>query len=288
MILIKAIRKKFPMSEQFPFQLVFKDTKSPQSELPDHLHDWYEIVYVYSGNGMFFIDSSFYEMMPGDVFLIPRNTIHRAMPQRSEPVTSSILYFSSAILPDLSLGDAFSLTAIFEQLRSSKQFRLSLEGTDQEHIQMLIEDIRQELEEVQQGSRYAVMLTLHRIIVALSRIQSSTYREPSSLTSTSSTWMKEIVSYIELNFHSSLTLSFLSQKAHVSPEHFSRVFKQMTGMPLTDYLHTKRILKAKRLLKDTNLAIEVLAEQCGFQSMPHFHRIFKKITGKTPAVYRRR
>jgi AraC-like DNA-binding protein len=287
-ILITALRKKFPLSEPFPFQLVFKDTKSPQSELPDHLHDWHEIVYVYSGTGMFFIDSSFYEMMTGDVFLIPRNTIHRAMPHRSEPVTSSILYFSSAILPDISLGDTFSLTAIFEQLRSSKQFRLSLEAADQEHIQLLIEDIRQELEVMQQGSRYASMLALHTIILALSRIQSSTYREPSSLTATGSPWMKEIVSYIEHNYHSSLSLSLLSQRAHVSPEHFSRVFKQMTGMPLTDYIHTKRILMAKRLLKDSNLSIEVLAEQCGFRSMPHFHRIFKKITGQTPAVYRRR
>ncbi|SFL38622.1 AraC-type DNA-binding protein [Paenibacillus sp. 1_12] len=286
--MIKAIRKKFSTSEPFPFQLIFKDTKSPQSELPDHLHDWYEIVYIHSGSGMFFIDSSFYEMTAGDVFLIPRNTIHRAMPQRSDPITSTILFFSSSLLPDISLGEPFSLQAIFEQIRRSKQFRISLEAAEQDHIQSLIEDIRYEIESLQQGFHYASMLTLHRIILSLSRLQRSTYREPSSLTTTGAPWMKELLAYIELNYDDSLSLSSLSQRAHVSPEHFSRVFKQMTGMPLTDYIHTKRILKAQQLLKDTNLAIEVLAEHCGFQSMPHFHRIFKKVTGQTPAAYRKR
>jgi hypothetical protein len=142
---MKAMRKLFPNMELFPFQLVYKDTKSPQSELPNHFHDWYEIVYVYSGKGLFFIDTAFYEMKAGDVFLIPKDTIHRAMPDKHDPVTSSILFFSPLVIQNVPLGEAFALPALFESVRNGKLYRLPLEQRDQTMLRQHIETIREEL-----------------------------------------------------------------------------------------------------------------------------------------------
>src|SRR4051812_41647020 len=95
---MNLIRKNFDLQDQFPFDLVYKYTKHPENELPDHFHDWFELVYVYQGSGRFFINRTFYEMKSQDLFLVPSNTIHRAIPSKVDPVKSSALFFSSQLI----------------------------------------------------------------------------------------------------------------------------------------------------------------------------------------------
>jgi transcriptional regulator GlxA family with amidase domain len=99
--------------------------------------------------------------------------------------------------------------------------------------------------------------------------------------------MKDILIYINEHMDEPLTLTILAQKALVSPAHFSRVFKETTGIGLVVYLNTKRIIKAKELLLETNHTIAHIAEMCGFESMPQFYRTFKKYIEMTPATFRK-
>ncbi|MDO7488684.1 AraC family ligand binding domain-containing protein [Peribacillus frigoritolerans] len=50
---MKKIHNSLNHDLLFPFSFVYQDTKSPQNELSDHMHDHYEIVYVYNGKGTF-------------------------------------------------------------------------------------------------------------------------------------------------------------------------------------------------------------------------------------------
>jgi AraC family transcriptional regulator len=100
-------------------------------------------------------------------------------------------------------------------------------------------------------------------------------------------WMKDVLIYIDQNLGEKLDLDFLAKKASVSPAHFSRVFKQLIGMNVTDYIRTKRIIAVKELLLCSKNKINTIAETCGFESMPHFYRTFKKQTHMTPTAYRK-
>jgi len=64
------------------------------------------------------------------------------------------------------------------------------------------------------------------------------------------------------------------------------MFKKITGINFTDYLSRVRIEKAKNLLLNRNLRISEIAYEVGFQSLTHFNRVFKKITGQSPTEYR--
>jgi AraC-like DNA-binding protein len=284
---LKAIYKQFTETENFPFQFVYKDTKSPQNELPDHVHEWSEIVYVHRGEGIFFIDNAFYKMTEGDVFLLPGDTLHRAMPDKNNPVTSSILYFGSKMIPDIELGESFTLPALFDTIRKHKYYKLALHMDYQQTFNRFIDSIRHELEAQEQGYRFAIRLLLHQMLLELSRTGRMDLQEIIHPVPSGYPWLQEMLLYIDLHLEQPLSLSILAKESLVSPEHFSRVFKQMTGLRLTDYIHTKRILKAKKLLQDSVFNIETIAEACGFETLPHFHRIFKKHTGVTPASFRK-
>ena len=284
---MKSVQKFSNNNLLFPFSFIYQDTKSPQKELPDHIHDYYEIVYVYSGKGTFFIDDIFYDMKKGDIFLIPNNTIHRAMPDKDEPVTSTIIFFSPTILYNVLLDDSFSYLNLFEMAAKIKHYKISLQLERQKKIEQQLLNISQETIKNELGSRHASLLFVHQIILELYRAHIDNKQHIVESNTYGPDWIKEILVYINNNLSHPLTLTELANEALVSTSHFSRVFKQTTGMGLTIYLNHKRVIKAKELLLKTNQKVSFIAEMCGFESITHFHRIFKKYMEMTPATYRK-
>jgi AraC-like DNA-binding protein len=65
------------------------------------------------------------------------------------------------------------------------------------------------------------------------------------------------------------------------------LFKKATGLTFTDYLARTRIERAKNLLLNPNVRVSEVAYDCGFISLTHFNRIFKRVVGKSPTDYRR-
>jgi AraC-like DNA-binding protein len=251
------------------------------------MHDYYEIVYVYGGNGTFFIGDIFHEMNQGDVFLIPNNTIHRAMPDKENPVTSTILFFSPMIIYKDLINDSFSYFSVFDVVKKSKNYKISLQPEEKQQIEKLLIKLYEEVTNEEPGSKHYVLLIIHQMMLDLyrthtkskERIKDNTYKVD---------WIADILLYINEHLHEPLSLTTLADKCLVSPSHFSRVFKETTGIGLTVYINTKRIIKSKDLLLETDYTISHIAEMCGFESNPHFYRMFKKYMNTTPASYRKK
>lgn len=74
----------------------------------------------------------------------------------------------------------------------------------------------------------------------------------------------------------------------VSEAHFARSFKEAFAVPPHRYLLTRRIERAKALLRDTDQPIIEIAFQTGWQSLGTFGRVFKDITGESPTELRAR
>lgn len=289
---MKPFRKQFDFSSPFPFDYNYRDKKHWQTELPDHLHDWYELVYIYEGKGTFFIDQTFYDMKRGDLFIIPGNTIHRSLPDKIEPVTSTAIFFSTLFVQTASLGDSFSYLRCFEQAKKLKRYKLEPSNLEQVKLEKLIDELQLERQEQQAGYRQAVLLKLEQILLLLNRSSLPHTHQERDAASTESAligpqWMRSILLHIDQHPEAPLGLSTLAQMAAVTPAHFSRVFKSLTGMNVTEYVTAKRIILAKDLLLASDANVRLIADQCGFESLPHFHRMFKKFTGLTPAVYKR-
>jgi len=80
----------------------------------------------------------------------------------------------------------------------------------------------------------------------------------------------------------------LARVSRVSEAHFARSFKDAFGVPPHRYLLTRRIERAKTLLRDTELPITDIAFQTGWQSLGTFGRTFRDITGESPGELRAR
>jgi len=88
--------------------------------------------------------------------------------------------------------------------------------------------------------------------------------------------------------HEEWPVARLARVSRVSQAHFARSFKDAFGAPPHRYLLTRRIERAKALLRDTELSITDIAFQTGWKSLGTFGRIFRDVTGESPGQTRAR
>ena len=83
-----------------------------------------------------------------------------------------------------------------------------------------------------------------------------------------------------------LPLEELAAAAYLSPFHFSRLFKKVTGASPHAYLAALRIERAQRLLATTDLSITEISTRVGYASSSHFGKAFRQANGLTPRAFR--
>jgi transcriptional regulator GlxA family with amidase domain len=86
--------------------------------------------------------------------------------------------------------------------------------------------------------------------------------------------------------HEQWPVTRLARVSGVSEAHFARSFREAFGVPPHRYLLTRRIERAKALLRDTELPITDIAFQTGWSSLGTFGRIFRDVTGENPSELR--
>ncbi len=92
--------------------------------------------------------------------------------------------------------------------------------------------------------------------------------------------------YIAGHHEDPVSLEEVSNAMHVSTFYFCKMFKKATGLTFTDYLGRIRIEKAKTLLVNPHLRVSEIAYTVGFQSLTHFNRVFRNLTGESPSHFR--
>lgn len=281
------IRKPFIGDPLFPFELAYQSVKRQTNELPDHLHDRYELVYIHQGKGVFFIDNAWYEKKQGDLFIIPGNTIHHSLPHNEDPIVSSALYFAPTLLAMDPIDDSYRSLLCFDLARQKGIYRIELTEPLRVVAETALEQIHTELKEHRLGYHEAVKLLSCQLLLQINRhVQSVRRREDPLEPGVGPLWMRQVLRDIDEHPEHENSLARLADKANVSAPHFSRVFRQLTTMNLTQYVNAKRIIRAKELLIRTDQKITDIAEQCGYETVTHFHRVFKALTGVTPHKYR--
>lgn len=103
-----------------------------------------------------------------------------------------------------------------------------------------------------------------------------------------SAWkLKLVISHIEDNLESELSLAEIAKVAGVSVSHLKTLFRRSTGTPVHQYILRRRVERAKLLLQDGSLSIAQIAFATGFAHQSHLARHMRKILGVTPAAARR-
>lgn len=104
----------------------------------------------------------------------------------------------------------------------------------------------------------------------------------------SGTAVETIKRWISANYNKHADLNTLANMVFLTPSYLSKLFKQETGLTLTDYITEIRLRKAKHLLKSApDLKIHEIGAEVGYGDPAYFNKLFKRVVGVTPNEYKR-
>lgn len=92
--------------------------------------------------------------------------------------------------------------------------------------------------------------------------------------------------YIRNHLNEDLSLNRLAEFSHLHPVYLSRVFKEITGITVGDFINRTRLEKVESLLKTSRLTVLEISRKLGFATDNYFCRWFRKQTGMSPHQYR--
>ncbi|HDK7176673.1 TPA: PocR ligand-binding domain-containing protein [Clostridium botulinum] len=99
--------------------------------------------------------------------------------------------------------------------------------------------------------------------------------------------LKPSIEYIYNHKSENITAKKMAEVCHISPSYFSRLFAKETGKSFSSFVSNLKIDWAKNLLEETDMHVNEISDELGFNETGYFIKIFKKYEGVTPFVYRK-
>ncbi|MHB8065183.1 MAG: PocR ligand-binding domain-containing protein [Ruminiclostridium sp.] len=98
--------------------------------------------------------------------------------------------------------------------------------------------------------------------------------------------LRPALEYIEKNYIRNISLDSMASLCNISSSYFSKLFNKVALDNFANYINKMRINKAKEILRETNVPITNIALDLGFEDSGYFIKVFKKMEGVTPSIYR--
>ena len=134
--------------------------------------------------------------------------------------------------------------------------------------------------------KYSDMLTSSLLRAALLTVLRIHTSENTSEKSKRELAVRTVVEYINNNYDRDITNESIARFFHFNSTYLNRIFKACTGQTMHNFLLSRRLAAAMEMLRSQNVSISEVAYLCGFQSIHHFSKTFRKCVGMSPSEYR--
>lgn len=247
----------------------------------DHFHDFYEIYYLLSGERHYYIRNRIYLLEAGDLVFINKNHLHRTAGGNHQPHERVLVSFDDACL------DPVAPEQNWMNIFAGESFLLRPTAHEQGVIADLLYAMLGEQKEGRLWGGTYIRTLLLQLMIQLERIRKAKPALVSPEQSESQRRVYGIIEYLDARYGEKLTLGGIAEHFFISSTYLCRTFKQTTGFTIIEYLNYVRIRETKGLLTETDWPVTRVAEAAGFDSIAHFGRVFKGITGRSPLQYRK-
>jgi len=249
-----------------------------------HVHPEFELTYISQGEGKINVGDYISELDDSKLLLIGPNMPHSWYGPK-EPVKNILAKQIVIQFPLDFLGDTFFKNPAFKEIREllDKSYRGLLFDGPEKHM------VAKRIKKVLLMNEFERTMELLNLLQTLAT--SRNYTELSSmgyskrLNSSESVRLNTIYAFILDNFKTELYLKTVADIANMTPQAFSRYFKERTKRTFISFLNEVRIGYACRLLSEHSLTVSQICFESGYSNLSNFNRQFKKIKSITPSQY---
>ncbi|PTX64950.1 AraC-like DNA-binding protein [Melghirimyces profundicolus] len=268
-------------------ELFYMNQSMKEEDFDFHSHDAFEIYYFHEGRCTYLIADRIYHLSPGDLIIMHGMTLHRPNPDSSTKYVRSIIHFNPRYVERfMSQPGMIDLLLPFRHL---KNHRFRLNGTKR---RQRVETLFKEMARCDPASHH---LARPRYFVWFLQLLIEIFEEYSILEEGDNRFTEkeciaqQVISFIEKHYSEDLNLDRIACELHLSKFYLAKVFKEMTGVTIMNYLMNKRVNHAKlSFLLNPDLTVTEISYRAGFKHPAHFSRAFKEQVGIPPDQYRKR
>ena len=249
---------------QFTSTIKFPDMK----QSPLRIVTEYELEYYFENGGISYVNDRKYPMKKGNILIArPGDKRSSTLPFRCyyihlTNVAPELKTLIDALPSFMQTQDYDLFDGIFSRIAGNF---ISVEATD--NIAAI-------------GELFILIKLLHQL--KLQNYQSDKTRNVNSI-------LENALKYIDLCFSQELSVEILAGKCNVSPSYLYRLFAEKLGISPHAAILNRRLTAARSMLIYTNLSLNDVAANCGFNSQAYFSDCFKKQNnGMTPSAFRQR
>lgn len=248
-----------------------------------HYHPEYELVYVEATNGIRHVGQNISSFMESDLVLIGPNIPHLNFDYGLKTEYRQIV----VQLKEHFLGDAFNETpelATIQQLFEKAYLGLSFSGNTKQAVSAKLKLMRK----LSHFEQLLCLLEIFQILATSEEVVELNEQDTSvKLFLNDKIRMGAIYKYIHANYNETPDVNKVAASVHLSTAAFCRYFKKQTKMTFTEFVNQYRITQAKTLLLQ-DISISEACYEVGFESLSYFNKLFKKIAGENPSVFKKR
>jgi AraC family transcriptional regulator, melibiose operon regulatory protein len=263
------------------------------NNMPFHTHRKFEIYYFHRGKCKFLIHNRVYELEQGDIMILDGLTRHCASTLPAYPyIRTTIEFLPEFIEPVLVSLQASRLLSLFQELNNSL-IRLKDKrnlSTLEEYMVTLHRMMERTKEKPTNTTLWEgeikvfVTLILYEVYrlsyqpaVDLRRKQTLKERQ-----------LERIIHWIHDHYMEKITLKRIADELAINKHYISHLFREITGITARQYILNYRLDQARYLLElNPEQPISEIALQVGFESIPHFSRLFRQHFNVSPSTYRK-
>ncbi|MCC6423455.1 MAG: helix-turn-helix transcriptional regulator [Phycisphaerales bacterium] len=286
----QARENNIHLSEDFPIAVKHVTVTDPMQEDPPSYHPYFEVAMWLRGTGDTNIASRSVPQRPYDIFISGSSQPHWGT-GGTYPKEAIVVYFLPNILCDWGSPDE-SLT-ILDRFSAEQPIERHIVRPDAALRKHLVAAFRQmtiEFDSFRFGRRLKLQTMLISLLVDLIRWEIKKGLFVKTTCAKHEDWAQVILAirYMRDHFSQGIYAADIANAAGViSESRLRELFRETLKMPWTQYLQSYRIHRAILLLKEPNRNITEIAYESGFESLSHFNRTFKSVTGASPSQYLR-
>ncbi|MCF6409702.1 AraC family transcriptional regulator [Pseudalkalibacillus salsuginis] len=248
-----------------------------------HLHQDYEIFHLLQGECVYLINGKTFNVEKGQLVFISKNIMHRTMKVKGKNYARMVINFRENFLNE---SEQELIRILFHNSPPVVMIPESKQALFDQIIHKLYSEYQHDEDYLDIYSRSL----LNQLLIESLRLveEKSPYnnRNVDIQQEKGANDISDIMIHINDSFSSDVSLPSLSRQFHMNEQYISRLFKQVTGCSIVDYVNAVRVNEAKRLLLETDMKINQIALRIGYSNPVHLWRVFTRITGTSPKQYR--
>ncbi len=257
-----------------------KDLNEIGYSLRPHSHDCYLIIVITRGRGSHTVDGENFKIEPPCIFILYPGQIHSF--EFTKDIQGFAVYFTMDFYLHYARERHFDKIPFFRS--AHPQLYVKTDAASMKFISVLLEEMLSELTNSFTAKEDALRNFLDILFIRINRLCTTSQLIPGKVSSV--VQVRKLMRLIDTNYKKIKTPGEYAKLMNLTPNHLNTLCRQGLKKTVTDLIHERIILEAKRQLAYTDWGVKKISDNIGFKDNSYFLRLFKKKTGMTPDQFR--